>query len=167
MPTRWQWIDLPPAFHLEALSAAPAGSPLASVLSSSPGASSPPIHRAPNRFFDSLTLLDKARARGLGTGGAAGGFGVTRNGTSSSSLATLSKETPFDGTQSGSHTPPKPDEHVIELQFQMGSIATCAHYGYVVSMYLEVSWRPTRAWLRLLMLLWMPVAVLHACGEKQ
>ncbi|KAM0790317.1 hypothetical protein ACM66B_003203 [Microbotryomycetes sp. NB124-2] len=131
--TSVMWIDLPPAFHLDALSSAPLGSPLASILSSSPGASSPPVHRTPNRFFDQLTTLDRVRSRGSGGG-------LHRNGASSSSLNAMMKDAADQSTATPEAcTPPtsqqqQQDGNVIELQFQLSCIATCAHYGYVYCM---------------------------------
>ncbi|KAK4046917.1 hypothetical protein OIO90_006399 [Microbotryomycetes sp. JL221] len=151
--TSIMWIDLPPSFHLEALSTVPLGSPLATILSSSPGHSSPPIHRTPNRFFDSLTSLDRVRSRG-GGGGGGSGAPLTRNGSSSTSLNTLKDQHFVEGIVvagefgsksissgavggGGGQTPPTDfshggDQHVIELQFQLSSVTTCAHYGYVL-----------------------------------
>lgn len=118
---RSQWIDLPPAFRLEA-HAHPFGV-LSSHLSSShpypATSSSPPIHRAHNKFFDSLTLADRPKAR------------LGRNSASTTSLVNLGHESEGDGggISSGASAPA---EHVVELQFEDDHIAHYAHYGYVV-----------------------------------
>lgn len=80
-------------------------------------ASSPPIHRAPNKFFDSLSLADRPRSR----------IGQTRNSSSATSLVGLARD--FDSPSSGASTM----EHVIELQFEDSHMALYAHYGYIVS----------------------------------
>lgn len=112
-----QWIDLPPAFHIEALSSLPLGSPLPHHLSSS-GHSSPPIHRTPNKFFDSLSARDHL-------------LSSSKHSSSTTSLVGLARESVDSGSSSGAGAKPR-EEHVIELQFRQEAIAVCAHYGYVV-----------------------------------
>ncbi|GAA5821143.1 hypothetical protein JCM11251_001983 [Rhodosporidiobolus azoricus] len=151
--TSIQWIDLPPIFHLAAFSSHRSGSPaprdLAASSYFSPQSSSPPIFKAPNKFFDSLSNQEKVRARAMGVGG--------RGSVSSGSLASLGKEgedwgklqkipptlsmsprgeagisgdvddeTPRDASRAG-----QADEHVVELQFESENIVPFAHYGYV------------------------------------
>ncbi|GAA5904558.1 hypothetical protein JCM6882_004907 [Rhodosporidiobolus microsporus] len=144
--TSIQWIDLPPPFHLPAFSSHRSGSPhprdLAAASYFSPQSSSPPIFKAPNKFFDSLSNAEKVRARALGG----------RNSLSGGSLATLGKE--HEAAEGGSRpnkVPPpskgeslddedlpthasgasKGEEHVVELQFESERIVPFAHYGYV------------------------------------
>ncbi|KAL8283220.1 hypothetical protein RQP46_005998 [Phenoliferia psychrophenolica] len=108
------WIDLPPAFHLEAHSH-PIGSVPAHLASTQSAASSPPIHRAPNKFFDGLSIADRPRLR----------TGPNTHSSSATSLVSLSRE--FDGLSSGASA----QEHVIELQFEDSHMALYAHYGYI------------------------------------
>ena len=83
-----------------------------------PLSSSPPIHRAPNKFFDSLTQQDRARS-------SLGG----RNSASSSSIVGMVR------ADSWQHLVAQKDGSVapeVELQFALSDIRTYAHNGYVV-----------------------------------
>lgn len=113
-PTK-QWIELPPAFHIEAHSHPIGGIP--SYLASSQLSSSPPIHRTPNKFFDSVALRDRPPS-------------LNRNSNSTTSLVGLVGRSSFDREDSSGASVA---EHVVELQFEDDHIAHYAHYGYVVS----------------------------------
>ncbi|BGP20053.1 hypothetical protein JCM10213_003563 [Rhodosporidiobolus nylandii] len=141
--TSIQWIDLPPPFHLSAFSSHRAGSPLPRDLAAtayfSPQSSSPPIFKAPNKFFDSLSNAEKVRARALGG----------RNSLSGGSLSSLGKDAEAKGGQPANVVPLRNEdemensvrrsgiseslgeEHSVELQFSSESIVPFAHYGYV------------------------------------
>ncbi|KAM0756418.1 Zn-dependent exopeptidase [Meredithblackwellia eburnea MCA 4105] len=107
-----QWIDLPPAFHLEAHSHQ-VGSLPPYLSSSHSASSSPPIHRTPNKFFDSISVTDRPRSR------------LSRNSNSATSLVNLGRE--IEGGSSGASS----SEHVVELQFELRNMALYAHYGYI------------------------------------
>ncbi|ORY68046.1 hypothetical protein BCR35DRAFT_294767 [Leucosporidium creatinivorum] len=123
--TSIMWIDLPPSFHLEALSTLPPGSPSLPLSSLSTSArSSPPIHRAPNKFFDSLNARDWSRS----------GSAKPSHSSSATSLVGLARESGEDGGEGS-----KKDEHVVELQFRLDNVEVCAHYGYVYCLLLGKS----------------------------
>ncbi|GAA5958782.1 hypothetical protein JCM21900_004760 [Sporobolomyces salmonicolor] len=128
--TSIQWIDLPPAFHEEVFSThGPSGSPLPQQIASESyfdgRSSSPPIHRPPNKFFDSLSQADKARAR----------MQMGKHSASTGSLPTFGLGKSFDdlsGTPSKKEAlNPPGQEHVTELQFAEDCIQPFAHFGYV------------------------------------
>ncbi|CEQ42056.1 SPOSA6832_03827, partial [Sporobolomyces salmonicolor] len=128
--TSIQWIDLPPAFHEEVFSThGPSGSPLPQQIASESyfdgRSSSPPIHRPPNKFFDSLSQADKARAR----------MQMGKHSASTGSLPTFGLGKSFDdlsGTPSKKEASNPPgQEHVTELQFAEDCIQPFAHFGYV------------------------------------
>ncbi|GAA5875874.1 hypothetical protein JCM1840_002961 [Sporobolomyces johnsonii] len=129
--TSIQWIDLPPAFHDDVFSThGPSGSPLPQQIASESyfdgRSSSPPIHRPPNKFFDSLSQADKARAR----------MQMGRHSASTGSLPNFGLGKSFDelsGTPSKVSIPPG-HEHVTELQFAEDCIQPFAHFGYVYSL---------------------------------
>lgn len=148
--TLWtlQWIDLPPTFHLPLTPSShyPPGSPLSSSHASSHAFStsphSPPIFKAPNKFFDSLSQTEKNRARvtGLGSPGAlGGGGGATPSGLHSKStahLVGLGTSSSRPGTPDGATTPraggAAGGAEPLELQFEAECIVPFAHFGYVV-----------------------------------
>ncbi|GAA5844298.1 hypothetical protein JCM9279_001759 [Rhodotorula babjevae] len=148
--TSIQWIDLPPTFHLPLSSTHyPPGSPLSSSYASSHGFStsphSPPIFKAPNKFFDSLSQTEKNRARvtGLASPGALGGSsggggGATPSGLHSKSTANLvglGASSSRPGTPDGTSTPraggTAGGAEPLELQFEAECIVPFAHFGYV------------------------------------
>ncbi|KAI5474387.1 beta-ala-his dipeptidase [Pseudohyphozyma bogoriensis] len=123
------WIDLPPSFLHDAHFTHSHGShPHGSLpphLSTSyqSASSSPPIYKAPNKFFDSLSQNDRPRSR------------LGRHAGSTSSLPGLAREfEEGEGTSGGSK-----DEHVVELQFEEHNTALYAHYGYVYALVLGKS----------------------------
>lgn len=136
---RAQWVDLPPAPHpstandSSASHRSPVQSPhhphshasSQSYFSSSPLSHSPPIYKAPNKFFDSISQADKNRARALGS----------RRG-SGDSLNTLGKSLkdsrPATPNESGAGQGNGAGQ-AVELQFQAECITPFAHFGYVVS----------------------------------
>ncbi|GAA5873250.1 hypothetical protein JCM8547_008613 [Rhodosporidiobolus lusitaniae] len=148
--TSIQWIDLPPPFHLPAFSSHRSGSPLPRDLAASSSvsalSSSPPIFKAPSKFFDSLSAQEKVRARAIGS----------RNSLSGGSLNTLGSaggkedkdrdrpvKVPPPRSDQGDeeHTSTagrsgesKGDEHVVELQFESEHIVPFAHFGYVYTL---------------------------------
>ncbi|GJN94288.1 hypothetical protein Rhopal_007362-T1 [Rhodotorula paludigena] len=140
--TSIQWIDLPPA-HVH--STQPPGSPLLAASHTSTSGyfstgspHSPPIFKAPNKFFDSVSQADKNRARVVGA--SAGGIGGLHS-ASTGSLITLGARasTSYPGTPdegkgaaSSSRDSPKLEGgEAIELQFQAECIVPFAHFGYV------------------------------------
>ncbi|GAA5998967.1 glutamine amidotransferase subunit DUG2 [Rhodotorula paludigena] len=140
--TSIQWIDLPPA-HVH--SSQPPPSPLLAASHTSTSGyfstgspHSPPIFKAPNKFFDSLSQADKNRARVVGA--SAGGIGGLHS-ASTGSLITLGARasTSYPGTPdegkgaaSSSRDSPKLEGgEAIELQFQAECIVPFAHFGYV------------------------------------
>ncbi|GAA5842241.1 hypothetical protein JCM3766R1_005079 [Sporobolomyces carnicolor] len=120
--TSIQWIDLPPEVHSEAFSSHPSGSPLpqhVASLSYFARSSSPPIHRPPNKFFDSLSNADKVRARMSGE---------------------MSASRSVDGGTPKIATPsPGQAEYMTELQFEEECIQPFAHYGYIYCLLLTKS----------------------------
>jgi hypothetical protein len=163
---RLQWIDLPPPFHLPAYSSHRSGSPLPRDLAASSSSyfsemssSSPPIFKAPNKFFDSLSNAEKVRARAIGgrnslSGGSLASLGVEaalgagekqRAGSNVGGLRPTKVMPTQDElgvgsgeTGGGASTPrsgeskSEGEEHSVELQFESENIIPFAHYGYVV-----------------------------------
>ncbi|BGP43435.1 hypothetical protein JCM10449v2_007470 [Rhodotorula kratochvilovae] len=136
--TSIQWIDLPPTFHLTA-SHHPSGSPLLSTSHTSShglhsgSPHSPPIFKAPNKFFDSLSQAEKNRARvaGAHSKSATNLVGMGAGAGSSAGSATSSRP----GTPDGASTPRPPavanGAEPVELQFEADCIVPFAHFGYV------------------------------------
>lgn len=99
-----------------------------------PLSASPPIHRVPNKFFDSLSTADLARGRGSG-----------RNASSSSLPGLLAKSLQLESDEEGAAgvggggggggrgKGRESERAVVELQFAENCIANYAHFGYVVS----------------------------------
>ncbi|BGP11341.1 hypothetical protein JCM10049v2_007246 [Rhodotorula toruloides] len=179
--TSIQWVDLPPAPHpstandSSASHRSPVQSPhhphshasSQSYFSSSPLSHSPPIYKAPNKFFDSISQADKNRARALGS----------RRG-SGDSLNTLGKSLkdsrPATPNESGAGQGNGAGQ-AVELQFQAECITPFAHFGYVYCLLVGKSndrsvlmsgsgdesvklWRPTTSDL-------LPLATLSSTGE--
>ncbi|GAA6008400.1 hypothetical protein JCM10207_000113 [Rhodosporidiobolus poonsookiae] len=160
--TSIQWIDLPPAFHLSSFppSSAPTPTPGSSTpiplppsaphplplprdLSTErtptalfgPGSSSPPIYKAPNKFFDSLSNAEKVRQRaGLSaSSGGAGGAGRRGSAGSVKSLGGVGGGAGGEGEEGegAQRTRGEGDENAVELQFESEQIVPFAHFGYV------------------------------------
>ncbi|GAA6037565.1 hypothetical protein JCM8097_006116 [Rhodosporidiobolus ruineniae] len=152
--TSIQWIDLPPPFHLSAYSSHRSGSPHPRDLAqssyfSTTQSSSPPIFKAPNKFFDSLSNAEKVRARALGAGSKASasngslksmatGGSADKDGGEGKAWLTPEKVPPPRGSgETGASlgeaggSGATHDEHVVELQFESDNIIPFAHYGYV------------------------------------
>ncbi|BGP03427.1 hypothetical protein JCM10021v2_007160 [Rhodotorula toruloides] len=179
--TSIQWIDLPPTPHPSTANDSSASHPSPvqsphhphshasshSYFSSSPLSHSPPIYKAPNKFFDSISQADKNRARALGS----------RRG-SGDSLNTLGKSLkdsrPATPNESGAGQANGAGQ-AVELQFQAECITPFAHFGYVYCLLVGKSndrsvlmsgsgdesvklWRPTTSDL-------LPIATLSSTGE--
>lgn len=84
-----------------------------------PLSASPPIHRVPNKFFDSLSSADLARGRPS-----------ARNASSSSLPGLLAKSLESDEEHGGKGKGKV--VRTVELQFAEQCIANYAHFGYVV-----------------------------------
>ncbi|BGP27612.1 hypothetical protein JCM10295v2_006586 [Rhodotorula toruloides] len=180
--TSIQWVDLPPAPHPSAAPdssashpshASPIQSPHLphshasshSYLSTSPLSRSPPIYKAPNKFFDSISQADKNRARALGS---RRGSGDSLN-TLGKSLKDSRPVTPHEEGAGQANAAGQ------ELQFQAECITPFAHFGYVYCLLVGKSndrsvlmsgsgdesvklWRPTTSDL-------LPLATLSSTGE--
>ncbi|GAA6048648.1 hypothetical protein JCM3770_001999 [Rhodotorula araucariae] len=132
--TSIQWIDLPPTFPLPT-SRHPHGSPLLSTSHSSAhgpfsGSShSPPIFKAPNKFFDSLSQAEKNRAR---VGGAHSKSATNLVGMGAAGAEGLGSS---PSTPDGASTPrvhrAAHGAEAVDLQFEADCIVPFAHFGYV------------------------------------
>jgi di- and tripeptidase len=117
-----QWIDLPPAFHLEEHSQPMSSLTRPGLLSTSQQPSgSPPIHRLPNKFFDSITLSDRPRSH------------LSRNTSKTHSVSGGSLPGLMDDADPG------PGSLPVDIQYEDKNVAHYAHFGYVYCLLLAKS----------------------------